>query len=445
MRALLTLGLLLAALCPAGVAQPITFGSADDPTEAALDPLGRMARLAAFAGPSYIGVNWRAGIGVEAEGTVGPFSVWVDGRLRAGFDGVYEPDIDEPYDAVRLLRYARLSPTARLPIYLRFGPLARTTLGEGLLVQSLGTYAAWEERTVGIEMAFRSAAVDVEAFSGDVRPNNLVGGAVTLRPFGRARQPGRRSLSVHAEAVHDLGLDQNVGTTAIAAGARSDIAVLGDFSVTPYASHARYLNYGSATAIGAAIGSPDIVGVGRANASIGLIFSSEAFIPGFFGAFYSVHNPDAGIVSSDAYFRDRATEQRVGTRLADAPAGTALTFNLQALVFDAFELSQYIRRDFDGATGAYALRLIVSPARGRDVRFHFELHRQGVEGLRTLFSDLVDEAILVFALDYSVSPPLRLFIRSRYGYTPAGTFADGSDRFLIERRFEPMVGVSFRR
>jgi hypothetical protein len=446
MPKLLQLFLFLAVLAPAGASQPVTFGSADDPAEVILDPLrAAAARLAFYGGPSYIGVNWRAGVALEAEGAVGPFAVRIDGNLRLGLGGVYEPDASEPYDALRLIRYVRLNPTPSVPLYVRVGPLQRTSFGDGLLVRDLGTYAAWDERTVGVEGAFSSRVVDVEAFTSDVRPDNLVGGSVTVRPFASRRQRGGGTLSLRGEGVHDLGLRDDVNTTAVAAGLEARISVIGDLGIMPYVTHARYLNYGHATSFGAVAGTPDVAGLGRASASVGLIVRSEQFVPGFFSPFYQVHNPNAGIVSSDAYFRDRSTQHRVGTTLDEAPAGTALTLELNALVYDTFEISQFMRRDFGGNTGAYSLRLIVSPARGRDFRLHFELHRQGVAGIRTLFSDLVDEALLVFALDYSITEPFRVFLRSRYGYTSAGAFDDGTTRYLIERRFEPMVGISLVR
>ncbi len=114
-------------------------------------------------------------------------------------------------------------------------------------------------------------------------------------------------------------------------------------------------------------------------------------------------------------------------------------------MLDAFELVHYLRRDYAGDNGAFGLRVALSPDRGRRLRFVFDIQRQGLTGLTDLFSDVVDEAILTFRLDYSFAPPFRMFVRSRYGYRRVDDLPDGTARYLVERRFEPMVGVLIRR
>ncbi len=445
MRAALLLLVLMAA-GPAA-AQGLVFGSADDPAEAPPDALSRSrAHLSVYGGPSYLGADWFGGLGFEAEGALGPLAVRLEGRYRADTDGLYEDDADELYDALRLVRYARLNPTPQRPVYARLGPIRRLTLGPGHLVRDFATTADWDERTVGVEAALSSRLLQLGGFTSDVRMDRLVGGRLALRPFGLSRRPGLGSLVLGATAVHDLGLDGEAQTTAFSADARFDVLGLGDFRLTPFVSYAEFLEYGSGLAVGASFGSNDLASLGRLRAGLGLTQSNDGFIPGYFNAFYPVENPAARIVDSDAFFRSRDTTATVGTPLAEASGGTALFFELEAVVFGTVELSQYVRRDFGGSTGDYSLRLTVSPDRGRDFRFLFELHRQGLDDFGDLFSDLTDEALLIFHLDYAVRPPVRLFLRSRYGYTGLtdGLPLDGAERYLVERRFEPMVGITIR-
>ena len=59
------------------------FGSADTPTETLPSRFGALAaRADVYGGPSYIGVEWRTGVGFDAEAAAGPFSLGLGGRLH---------------------------------------------------------------------------------------------------------------------------------------------------------------------------------------------------------------------------------------------------------------------------------------------------------------------------------------------------------------------------
>jgi hypothetical protein len=115
---------------------------------------------------------------------------------------------------------------------------------------------------------------------------------------------------------------------------------------------------------------------------------------------------------------------------------------LRALVFDAFELAAFVRRAYsDDALSMAGLRLTLSPDGGDAFQFAFEIQRQGRTSFGSVFDDFRDQNTLVFHLDYALAGPARLFIRSRYGYRRVGDGPDNTERFLVERRFEPYVGV----
>jgi hypothetical protein len=444
MRLVLALTLLFGGASAAAFAQPITFGSLSDPTEAQLDLQRGAIRLALMGGPSYIGGRWRAVGGAEAEGSIGPFAVALAGHLRVRPDGIYRPDASEAYDLLRLLRYARLEPTDVLPVYLRVGPIRRLTLESGLLVRDFATVASWDDRTVGAEASAIFPLFEVGGFTADVRPNNLVGAYAALQPFTALRSPRLQSFRMAAQVVHDLGLEEEENVTAIGADIQLDLISRREFGAGIIAGHARFLNYGHGTLAGVQAGA-ELFEIGLVRARLGLTLSSDGFIPGYFNAFYPVNNPRARIVSSNAYFRDHDTAQMVGTALPESAGGLSLFFEFRALAFDVFEFGQYIRRDYGGATGTYGIRFALTPERGRNLRFLFDLQRQGLHGFRDLFSDLVDEAILTFRIDYAATDLIHIFIRSRYGYEEVGELPDGTRRYLVQRRFEPMVGVVLRR
>jgi hypothetical protein len=423
------------------------FGSADAPTETLPSRFGALAaRTDVYGGPSYIGVEWRTGVGFDAEATAGPFSLGLGGRLHVGADGLYEPDTDEPYDVLRLIRYARFDPTPRLPVYARIGPLSNVTLGEGHLVHQFQTTTAWDERTVGTEAAVQLPWVRLMAFADDVRLDGLVGGRVVFNPFATSLGPRLRSLRVGASAVTDLALPTEQATTALSVDARFAFLQIGDFALYPFASYAQFIEYGQSFGAGLEFASRELIGLGRLGATLGLFQSGDQFIPGYFNAFYSLDNPEARIWEADAYYRARDTDRTVGTPLADAASNFSVYFRLRALIFEAFEFSTFVRRAYsDDPLSEAGLRLVVTPNSGDPFRFIFEVQRQGRTSFWSLFDEFRDQNSLIFHLDYALAGPLRLFIRSRYGYTRVNDGPDGTARFLVERRFEPFVGVRVAR
>ncbi len=442
LSALLLLVLPVAASAQPYGSSPFDFGSGDNPTEVITrSPQGTAFRVDAFGGPSFLGVRWRTGFGIDADAAAGPFSLGLSGRLRVGDSGIYDPDTDETYDLLRLVRYARFDPSPSVPVYARVGPLANTTLGTGHLVHSFQTITAWDERSVGAEVALQLPFVRLAGFADDVRLDGLVGGRATVTPFAGSFRPRVRSLQIGATAVTDLGLSSASSTTAFSLDTRFAFLRVGDFALSPFASYARFAEYGDSFGAGAEFASEELIGLGRVGATLGLFRSSDQFIPGYFNAFYSVSNPEARIWNADAFYRD-VPDETVGTALAEAQGGTSVYFGLRALVFRAFEFATYVRRDYsDDPLSEAGLRLVVSPGGGNPFRLVFDVQRQGRTSFWSLFGDFRDQNTLTFHLDYAVTGPAWIFIRSRYGFTRVADGPDGTERYLVERRFEPFVGV----
>lgn len=441
MRLSVLLFWLLIAAAPA--AQPITFGSADAPAETPpRDIRPTEARVSLLGGPAYLGAEWQGGLGVELEAATGMFSMHLGSRFHAGVDGLYEPETDELYDLVRAVRYIRFDAT-RLPLYARVGPLERVTLGPGHLVRSFQTLSAWEERTVGVEAAVRLPMFEAAAFASDVRFDDVVGGRVGVAPFGRGRTTGLPSLALGATALTDLSLPDSLATTAIALDARFDLLRLGDFALSPYATYAMYLEYGSGFGAGVEFGGRDLGDFGRLVATAGVFVSGDRFVPGYFNAFYPLARPESQITDADAFYDD-VPGVRAGTPLAGADGGTSLVFGLNALVFGGFELATYVRRSYtDAPLSEAGLRLAITPGRGDRFRFLFDVQRQGQRSFWDLFSDFRNQNVLLFHIDYALAGPAHLFIRSRYGYRRLDDLDDGQAQFIVERRFEPLVGARF--
>ena len=442
--------LLLSALAAGPVAaQPLAFGSSDDVLElgSALRPDDRF-RAAGYLGPAYLPDEWRAAGRLEVEALAGRLSVGLGGTVHSGDGGLYGPEDDELYDLARLVRYVRLNATAADKSYLRLGPTERVTLASGALARGYRTTAAWDERAIGLEGALEAGRVRLAGFADDVlRLDGVVGGELEV-DLGAAIGPVR-GVGVTLAGVHDLGrpgLTGDSSLTGLEVTARGRLPGVGPLDLEPFATHARYLGQGSTLGGGLRIGSDNVGDVFRGSVGAAVFVSTPDFVPGHVGPFYSVSNGAERIVDDGAFFEAPRRVELAGTPLDSLAAGLDLVFDVRLVAFGRLELSQRVRRHVgDEAASAFALRAAGRlPGQGR---IEFALERQDFRGFFDLVQDLGQLNTLVLDVQVPVGRRGVVFVRSRYGYRRL-TDADGleaEDRFIVERRFEPLVGVRLGR
>ena len=447
----LILALLVAALGASAVtAQPILFGSSDDVME-----LGSgvrepdRARAAAYVGPAYLPDTWRGAARVEAEALSGRLSVGLGGTVHSGDGGLYGPEADELYDLARLIRYVRINSTAGARSYARLGPTERVTLGSGALVRGFRTTGAWDERRIGAEGAVERGGLRAAGFASDVlSTSGVVGAEVGVRTG--ARLGPLADLGVTLAAVHDLGQPGITGDsslTGVELTLRGTYGV-GPTALRPFLTHARYLGQGSTLGGGVDVGSPNLADALRARARLALFASTADFVPGHVGPFYALSNRTARIVDDGSFFDPTEADRLAGTPLDSLGAGLDVVVDLRLVAFGRFEVSQHVRRHIgDERASAYAVRLAARLPNA--ARAEFSLERQDYRGFFDLIQDLGQLNTLVLDVRVPVGDRGQVFVRSRYSYrrlTPDDGYPDdGPDRFLVERRFEPMVGVRLGR
>ena len=448
MRAL-SLALLLLLGAPS-VAQPLRFGSADALDEwGAGRPTRDRVELAGFAGAAYLPASWRGAIRAEAEAISGRVSVGLAQSVHPAAGGLYDPEADEAYDLLRAIRYLRLNATASSRVYARLGPTQHLTLGTGALARDYRTTTAWDERSLGVEAAIEQGAVTAGAFTDDVRLNGVTGGQVEVRSdvsVGRLQQ-----LRAGVAGVHDLGLPATSGDSSLT-GFEGWVAAkwIGDetFEVSPFLSTAGYLGRGRTVGVGVDAGAYNLSNAFRASVQVAVYASGSGFVPGHVGPFYSVSNSRDRIVTTDSFYDDDPALELAGTPLDSVRSGVDVVANLRLLAFGRFEISQTVRRHIgDDRLSAYGLRL--GAALPGDAEVAFELERQGFRSLFSLIGDLGEENILRLDVRVPIADPIVLHVQSRYGYRvlaaeEAGQEAFPDRRFLIERRFEPTVGIRIR-
>ena len=446
------LTVLLAALpltvpAPLADAQVITFGSAEDPLELHGAALARPVRRAQVnAGLSFLAPTWHGSAGAEVEAAAGRFSIGLGGLVRAEFDGTrYGPDASETYDLARIVRYARLNPRPGFPVYARVGPTRHVTLGSGALAEAFAGDADPDEFPIGAEAAVAGPRGRLNVFTDDLRfGRSVVGGYAAFRPFPAAPAPMRRGFTVGAGAVHDLGLDGDRRTTAVQVDVRTRLGDDADLALRPWISYAEYLEYGRGGGVGVDFAADDLVGAGRARLRAGVWLNGAGFVPGYFGPFYAVAHPGARIIAADAYFADGRQRIPVDRQLADAPGGVSTELGFEAAIFESVFLDMHARFDFsDVPLNTSRFRVSARPGGIDGLVASFALYRQGLKNATSIFTSLEDDQNrLVLDLEYPLPGAFRLLVRSRYGYARlSDDAATGERRYLVQRRFEPMVAL----
>ena len=431
-------------------AQPLAFGSADDPLElgTALRPDDRV-RLGAFAGPAYLPDDWRAAARLDLEANVGRLSVGLGQTIHSGDGGLYGPEDDELYDLARAIRYVRWNATTGNRTYARLGPTSRVSLGVGALVSRYRTTTAWDERTIGAEAAVERGGLRVAGFADDVlRLDGVVGGEVGLRTG--ARLGPVTDLALTLGGVHDLGrsgLRGDSSLTGVELTLKGAYAGLGPILVRPFLTHAQYLGRGGTVGGGAEVGASNIGDAARARLRASVFVSSAGFVPGHVGPFYAISNGDERIVDDRTVFRATTPDERAGTPLDSLAAGVDLVLDGRVVAFGRAEVSGYFRRHIgDERASGFGVR--VAGRLPNDGRVEFGLERQDFRGVLDLIQDLGALNALVLDIRVPVGRRGLVFVRSRYGYrlltaADGAAYADGPPRFLVERRFEPLVGLRF--
>ena len=424
------------------LAQPVDFGSSDDPRERLQTVWWRhQSSFQASGGLSLISDHWRAGVNAGLDLVSRPLTARVAGTVRGGIYGRYEPDTDEWYDLLRTVEFARYNAPLRSPLYLRAGLLDRLRIGTGHVVNFFNSHVAWDERTVGAEGMYRRGLLNVAGFTDNVLINGVVGGRVGIRPLFWSRGERYRSIEVGLNYITDLDTrtKESEGVTAYNVDVSAQAVASGEVRFVPFASYAWYPEYGRGLGFGASVESDNFIEFARFRFRMALFYSGEQFIPGYVGSFYQVSNPFDRILDADKYLRDKAAIDFEGVELKDAAGGNDLETELRVLIFERFEFWYFFRRHYGTQSlGEYHLRLYFNQP-GR-LRVNVGMDRGGLKSVLSLFNSLGNQSALVFGTDYRVLGPFWVFIHARYTFEEAGASEDGTKRYLVQRRFEPFTG-----
>ncbi len=428
---LLTFG--LSAVSASG--QTIRFGSADRLDERLTKNWWESERVIhALGGISLIGAQWRASGRVTSDWVLPPVTVRLDGSVRLGPLGTYEPDWDELYDLVRLLAFARYAPRDK-PVHARVGLIDRVQLGAGHVVNFFGSSAAWDERTVGSEFIWAGRTIEVAGFSDNVLADGVLGGRVALRPVSRSDELALSSLQLGVNYAHD----RRTTLDAWNLDARFDLFSSGDVFFAPFVSYAWYPGYGEGLFVGATLYADQFIDLFSFHLRMGAFYNGKQFIPGYFNSFYPVNNLTGRIVRSGADLENIQPDDLVGIPLAKGRGGNDLLTELQLTIQPNFSFWYYMRHYF-GAQRLSEFHLRLFWQSGNTFQIALGMDKTGKGGLISFFHALDDQSMLVFRSDYRLAGPFFVYLHARYGYERI-TGNEEAARFLVQRRFEPYLGM----
>ena len=425
--------LLLLVSAHSALAQAPPFGSEGDLREQLQDQWWeRNTYFSTMGGLSLIGPQWRAAGTVRLAMVSRQFTLRLRGTMRAGPLGAYGPDTDELYDILRVIDFIRYNSPRELPLHLRVGTINDMRLGVGHLVNYYSTTAAWDARTIGAEIHYGGRVLSVGAFTGDILLEGVSGGRLTVRPLAFTNAISSRTLRLGINYV----IDRTPGgkLEGYSADLQLDLFSTGDVTFAPYVSYALYSNYGDGISFGADLYADDFLDVLSFRVSAGAFYSSLQFIPGYIGALYSVHNLHSRTRSSEG-------EGLAGITLDKSRGASDFATEIVFEVPPGFSLRYYYRRHFGGQDlDEYHLRIFVRS--GQRLRFEVGTDKLGDAGFLGIFGSYGDLSALVFGANYRIFGSLRLSASVRYGFEQLED--ENGPRYLVQRRFEPLLGIRIR-
>jgi len=442
-------GLLLVA-CGArpGAAQIHTFGSLDDPAEYnALAWWDTEAQITTYGGFSLMGPQWRTATRLSAQVKRSQASLRIDASARTGIYGTFDEDFDEWRDALRIIDHARWTPRGSAT-YLRLGPLDRGRLGDGHLVNFLSTQNAWDTRSAGVEASFGARAVQTQILVEDITQSRLFAGRVAVRPFA-ALSSRLSSLWIAGSALTDRSATGRAGEPLVAwsADARMTAFEAGSFSFEPFASVAQIQTMGRGVLVGADLVNENFIDMARLQFRLALHFNGAAFQPGYFGSFYTVRSRRANLIADPEaaaggiVLPGDDNEFVAGVPIEFVFRDNSVWTELRIHFFQRFELwYQFLRHHGVQDLSEYHLRLFLRLER---MELSVGQDRAGLDGFFSLFSAAGDENALVFDFTYNIRGALWARTEARYTFVPSGLGPGGREQFVVQRRFEPLLGLRF--
>ena len=378
-------------------------------------------RFNALAGVSLIGAQWRGLVLLNWDFADYPFAGRLRGSMRQGPLGRYTPDWDEAYDLLRIIQFARIRTDN---LYVRLGPIKDMRLGIGHIVNHYNSSISWDMRTVGTELAWTGGPVEVSGFSSDVRLNDVFG--------------GRASLELPYDSKLGINYTNHDRTDLTAWSIDLQVAVFetGRIVFAPYASYAWYTRHGDGLAFGADVHSAGFLDLLSFKLRVGAFYNSRHFIPGYVGQLFAVSNSHNRIIRNEADLDDLAQDDFAGITLGEARGVNDLLTAFSLQIRESFWVEYSWRRHF-GPQPLSELHFRLFVKRGPYFILEVGVDRLGERTFLGIFNPFAEQSGLTFATTLHIRKAFFLHTEARYTFEPI----ESSPHYLVQKRFEPLVGI----
>ncbi len=381
-------------------------------------------QLNLMGGVSLIGAQWRGLALLNLDIARYSYTIRLHGSVRQGPLGRYAPDWDETYDFLRFIRYARVQSGHR---YARIGPIRDMRQGIGHIINYFGSSVSWDARTIGAELAWTKGIFEFSGFTADVLFNNLVGARARLD------LPYTSKMGLNYANHYPTNL------TAWSVDLQSELFETGRIVFAPYVSYAWYTRYGDGLAFGADIRSLGFLDILSFRIRVGAFYNSRHFIPGYIGTLFSVNNSQSRIIRSGANIDNLGAGDFVGLPLQEARGVNDLLTEFELQIKDTFWIAYSWRRHY-GAQRLSELYFRLFMKRGDYFDLEVGVDRLGERTFGNVFTAFSEQSALLFATNLRIRGSIFLHTEARYTFEPI----DPVPHYLVQRRFEPTLGVRVR-
>lgn len=362
---------------------------------------------------------------------IGKFGIglYIPLRFNLSSGGLRGDDWNEPYDYLRIVRYARYGYKSD-PFYTRAGMLDATRIGHGFIMNfyNNGTIN-FDKRKIGLELDVDAGLLGVESMTSNLGRAEIFGARGYVRPLYGTNLPILRHFAVGASYVTDIDPDQNRNTPDEVAiyGADVELPIIKTsfFRTSIYADWAQIRDYGSGKSLGIEMRFRKIGNVLNLVAQVERRYLGKEFLPGYFNAFYEL----------DRFRIENGVEFRKEALLGAIQQETRGTFGLlYGSILRILELGGTYE-SYDAVPNSGLLQLKANLARViPSFRLRASYQRSNISGASDLFR-LDDRSIARLGVGYNINA----FMVAYLDYIYTFKYDENIGEYRVQKRFEPQI------
>lgn len=353
---------------------------------------------------------------VNPEISFGKIGVGLNLLLRFDQDGnVRKADWNSTNDYLRIINYVRYGHRGD-PLYLRFGGLSSSTLGNGFIIYRYSNQVDYDERMTGFEGGLWRKSWGVEWIDSNLGMIDILGVRWFCLPLnGVVDIPIIKNLTLGVSAANDFRPQTSDNLTIWGYDVTLPILTTSIAGVDLYGDRATIATHGSGTAVGISSTVDLVANILSVGARLERRWLGDNFIPSYIDRFYEI-----------------ARETKEAT-LDTVESTTGIFGELSGTVIGVVNLLGNYEQ-YDGRLGSSHLEATTERLSGFSLRGYYD--KTELEDLGELFS-WDDRVIMGLELGYAVKGPLYVVVTRERSFVESNGVYEPTDRtfFRLEIRY----------